>query len=56
MLKDFVPAKTKLNTGLVIKPHILERNKTEKFEPSFTYIDHSGSIDMVSLKVQPQWE
>tara|TARA_B110000503_G_scaffold95654_1_gene143985 strand:- start:57 stop:2216 length:2160 start_codon:yes stop_codon:yes gene_type:complete len=49
MLKDFVPAKTKLNTGLVIKPHILERNKTEKFEPSFTYIDHSGSIDMVSI-------
>jgi hypothetical protein len=50
MLKDFVPAKTKLNTGLVIKPHILERNKTEKFEPSFTYIDHSGSIDMVSIE------
>ena len=44
MLKDFVPAKTKLNTGLVIKPHILERNKTEKFEPAFTYIDYSGSI------------
>jgi hypothetical protein len=34
MLKDFVPAKTLLHTGLVIKPHILERNKTEKFEPS----------------------
>jgi hypothetical protein len=50
MLKDFVPAKTKLNTGLVLKPHILERNKTEKFEPSFTYIDHSGSIDMVSIE------
>ena len=49
MLKDFVPAKTLLNTGLVIKPHILERNKTEKFEPSFTYVDYSGSIDVVSI-------
>ena len=50
MLKDFVPAKTLLNTGLVIKPHILERNKTTKFEPSFTYIDYSGSIDVVSVE------
>ena len=50
MLKDWVPAKTLLNTGLVIKPHILERNKTEKFEPSFTYIDYSGSIDVVSVE------
>tara|TARA_R110002020_G_scaffold152919_2_gene331988 strand:- start:5595 stop:10961 length:5367 start_codon:yes stop_codon:yes gene_type:complete len=49
MLKDFVPAKTLLNTGLIIKPHILERNKTEKFEPSFTYVDHSGSSNVVSI-------
>jgi len=50
MLKDFIPAKASLRSGLVIKPHLLERNKTEKFEPSFTYIDHSGSIDMVSIE------
>ena len=49
MIKDFVPAKSSLRTGLVIKPHMLERNKTEKFQPSFTYIDHSGSIDMISV-------
>jgi hypothetical protein len=49
MLKDFVPAKTLLNTGLVIKPHILERNKKQKFEPSFTYIDYSGSYQVVSI-------
>ena len=49
MLKDFVPAKTLLNTGLVIKPHILERNKTEKFEPTFTYIDYSGSYKVVEV-------
>jgi len=49
MLKDFVPAKTLLNTGLVIKPHILERNKRQKFEPSFTYIDYSGSYQVTSI-------
>lgn len=49
MIKDFVPAKSNLSTGLTIKPHILERNKTSKFEPSFTFIDHSGSIDIGSI-------
>lgn len=45
MIKDFVPVKSNLSTGLTIKPHILERNKNAKFEPSFTFIDHSGSIN-----------
>lgn len=49
MIKDFVPAKSNLSTGLTIKPHILERNKTSKFEPSFTFIDHSSSIDINSI-------
>ena len=49
MLKDFVPAKTLLNTGFVIKPHLLERTKIVKFEPSFTYIDYSGSYSVVSI-------
>jgi len=33
MIKDYVPAKANLSSGLVIKPHILERNKVQKFEP-----------------------
>ena len=45
MIKDFVPAKSNLSTGLTIKSHILERNKNARFEPSFTFIDHSGSIE-----------
>ena len=44
MIKDFVPAKSTLTTGLLIKPHMLERNKSPKFEPAFTYIDYTGSI------------
>ena len=45
MIKDFVPAKANLSTGLTIKPHILERNKMERHEPTFTFVDHSGSIE-----------
>ncbi|MGB0404987.1 MAG: hypothetical protein ACPGDB_02215, partial [Fusobacterium sp.] len=49
MLKDFVPAKTLLNTGLVVKPTILERTKQERFNPNFTYLDYSGSTKVVSV-------
>ena len=45
MIKDFVPAKANLSTGLTIKPHILERNKMERHEPTFTFVDYSGSIE-----------
>jgi len=45
MIKDFVPAKSNLSTGLTIKPHILERNKISKHEPTLTFVDYSGSIE-----------
>jgi len=45
MIKDFVPAKANLSTGLVIKPHILERNKIARNEPSLIKVDYSGSIE-----------
>jgi len=45
MIKDFVPAKSNLSTGLVIKPHILERNKIARHEPSLIKVDYSGSIE-----------
>ena len=45
MIKDFVPAKANLSTGLTIKPHILERNKIAKNEPILTFVDYSGSIE-----------
>lgn len=45
MIKDFVPARTNLSTGLVIKSHILERNKIARHEPTLTFVNHSGSID-----------
>ena len=45
MIKDFVPAKTNLSTGLIIKPHILERNKIARHEPLLTKVEYSGSIE-----------
>jgi hypothetical protein len=45
MIKDFVPAKANLSTGLVIKPHILERNKISRHEPILEFVDYSGSIE-----------
>jgi hypothetical protein len=45
MIKDFVPAKANLSTGLVIKSHMLERNKIARHEPALTFVDHSGSIE-----------
>ena len=44
MIKDFVPAKTNLSTGLVINTNILERNKIARHEPVMTFVDYSGSI------------
>ena len=49
MIKDFVPAKSNLSTGLTIKPHILERNKIAKHEPDLIFVDHSGSIETAFL-------
>jgi len=33
MIKDFIPAKGNLSSGLIIKSPILEKNKIQKFEP-----------------------
>ena len=45
MIKDFVPAKANLSTGIVIQPHILERNKTVRQEPTLEFVQFSGSIE-----------
>jgi hypothetical protein len=45
MIKDFVPAKANLSTGLVINTNILERNKIARHEPVMTFVDYSGSIN-----------
>ena len=45
MIKDFVPARTNLRSGVVVKQHLLERNKYPQPITSFTQHDYSGSIE-----------
>jgi hypothetical protein len=48
MIKDFVPARTSLATGIVIKQHLLERNRYKQPLVSYQNYDYSGSV-------KPQW-
>ena len=45
MIKDFVPAKANLSTGLVINTNILERNKIARHEPVLSFVNYSGSTE-----------
>jgi hypothetical protein len=45
MIKDFVPARTGLAAGVVVKQHLLERNKYPTPEVGWTLPEFSGSID-----------
>jgi len=52
MIKDFVPAKSSLSTGVVIKQHLLERNRLRPTQVEYSHQDeYSGSI-----KSQQSWD
>lgn len=44
LIKDFVPARTSLSTGIIIKQHLLERNKYAPAQGSYEFEDYSGSV------------
>jgi hypothetical protein len=44
-LKDFTPARTNLSTGIVIKPHLLERPVNQRPEPNVVEDNHIVDID-----------
>lgn len=48
MIKDYVPGRANVSTGIVIKPHILERNKQARLPLEVDQHDYSGSIDIIS--------
>ena len=52
MIKDFVPARTSLASGIVVKQHLLERNKYPQPQVSFENKIYTASIDMVKLQFQ----
>jgi hypothetical protein len=45
MIQDFVPAKSGLATGVVIKQHLLERNRHQPAQVEFSQHDYSASIE-----------
>ena len=49
MVRDWVPARTSVSSGIVIQSHILERNKYPRQEPTFTNISGSVQIKMVTV-------
>jgi hypothetical protein len=49
-IKDFVPARADVSTGIIIKSHMLERNKQPRFDPSASiYNNFTQSIYLLSI-------
>jgi hypothetical protein len=44
MIKDFTPARTSLASGVVVKQHLLERNRQRPAQTSWENVTYSGSI------------
>lgn len=49
MIKDYVPARSNVSTGIIVKSHMLERNKYERHEPSSSFNEYTQSINMVEI-------
>jgi hypothetical protein len=45
MIRDFVPARDVATTGVIIKPHVLDRSKVKSPQASWTQPEYSASID-----------
>ena len=46
MIKDYVPARTAVNTGVVIKQHLLERNRQRPAQTSTQPPEYTSSINV----------
>jgi len=50
-LNDFTPARTDMSSGVIIKPHILERNKVARHEPNVsTSSVYFGETEVVTIE------
>ena len=49
MLRDWVPARASATTGIVIKSHMLERNKYPRHEPTYTVLSGSANVYVVRV-------
>ena len=50
MVRDFIPARVTADTGIIIKPHLLQRNKAKSVLLSGLRPEHSGSIDTAFIE------
>jgi hypothetical protein len=46
IIKDFIPARSNINTGLIIQPHSLNRSKAKQVEVSWEEKQYTSSIDV----------
>lgn len=54
MIKDFVPARSNVATGIVLKDHLLHRNKYARHDPNFEIdSNYSQSIDTAFISAGP---
>jgi hypothetical protein len=49
MLRDWVPARASADTGIVIKSHMLERNKYPRKEPTYTTSSYDADYELLVL-------
>lgn len=45
MVKDFLPARDVTTSGIIIKPHLLNRSKVKSAQTTYTRPEHTASID-----------
>lgn len=50
MVKDYIPARAVVNTGVIIKPHLLQRSKIKSPSLSGSRPEHTGSIDTAFIE------
>jgi hypothetical protein len=50
IVKDFIPARSTADTGIIIKPHLLQRNKAKSVLLSGSRPEYTGSIDTAFIE------
>ena len=50
MVRDFTPARSVTDAGIIIKPHLLDRNKAKEPTLTWTRPEYTGSIDTAFIQ------
>ena len=50
MIKDFVPARTVTDTGIIIKPHLLEKNKAKSVKLEVTQPEYYTEVEVGTVE------